>query len=127
MIGLRKSRMERVKDALAAAASYTNVMVHDERLRSDMQSAVGHGAIATDRVRQDSRRSGSGLSARLATDRKLRKNLRSMLHDLDSAGRRLRRKKDHRVRNALLLIGGSGIALAAAPNARRWVAKLPPV
>jgi hypothetical protein len=125
MIGLRKSRMERVKEALKAASSYTDVMVHDERLRSDMRSAVGHGAIATDRMRQDS--GLSGLGARLATDRKLHKNLRSMLHDLDSAGRRVRRKRDHRVRNALLIIGGSGVALAAVPNARRWGAKLPPL
>jgi hypothetical protein len=125
MIGLRKSRMVKVRDALKAAASYTYVMVHDERLRSDMQSAVGHGAIANDRMRQDS--GLSGVSARLATDRKLRKNLRSMLHDLDSASRRVRRKRDHRVRNALLILGGSGVALAAVPNARRWVAKLPPV
>jgi hypothetical protein len=116
----RKSRMERAHEMLKSAASYTEDVLRDEQLRSDIRSAAGHAAVAAERVRQN-----SGLSefaARVERDSQLRKNLRSLLDDLDSAGERVRRKKRHRVRNALLIIGGSGVTLAAIPNTRRWVA-----
>lgn len=121
MLGLvRKSRMEKVKDALKVAVAYTDDLIRDERLRSDLRSAVGHGVVATQRMQEES--GLSGLTVRLAGDKKLRKNLRSLLDDLDSAGGRVRRKRGHRVRNMLLIAGGSGVALAAVPDARRWVA-----
>jgi uncharacterized membrane protein len=121
MFGLRKSRTNKVRDALKEAVSYTDELIRDERLRSDIRSAVGHGAVATHRVREAS--GFSGLAARLAADRELRENLRSMLDDVDSAGGRVRRKTSHRVRNALFVAGASGAALAAVPSVRRWAAK----
>jgi hypothetical protein len=121
MFGLtRKSRTEKVKDALREAASYTDELVRDRRLHSDIRSAIDHGAVVTERVRRD-----VGLStttSRLVRDRKLRKNLSSLLRDLDRAGERVRRRRVHRVRNALLMLGGTGVVLAAVPNTRRWVA-----
>lgn len=116
----RKSRMERVQEILKSAASYTEDVLRDERLRSNIRSAAGHAAVAAERVREDS--GLSGFAARVERDRQLRKNLRSLLDDLDSAGERVRRKKQHRVRTALLIIGGTGVTLAAIPNTRRWVA-----
>ena len=64
-----------------------------------------------------------GLStSRLANDKKLRKHVRALLDDLESAGDRVRRKRSHRVRNAFLVAAGTGAAVVAVPNARRWVA-----
>jgi hypothetical protein len=121
MIGLtRQSRVQKVKDALREAASYTDELIRDERLRSDVRSAFGHGAEATDRVRTDI--GAADITSRLAADKKLRKNLRALLDDLESAGERVRRKRTHRVRNALLIVAGTGAAVVAVPNARRWVA-----
>jgi hypothetical protein len=126
MFGLtRKSRMEKVKDVLKVAASYTDQLARDRRLRSDLRSAVDHGAAVTERVRRD-----LGLSrttSRLAGDKKLRKNLGSLLNDLDRASDRVGRKRGHRARNALLLLGGTGMVLAVVPNTRRWVANHVPV
>ena len=116
----RKSRRERVQEVLKSAASYTEDVLRDEQLRSNIRSAAGHAAVAAEHVRKDS--GLSGFAARVERDSQLRRNLRSLLDDLDSAGERVRRKKRHRLRNALLIIGGTGVTLAAVPNTRRWVA-----
>lgn len=121
MIGItRQSRMQKVKDALREAASYTDEIIRDERLRSDVRSAFGHGAAATDRVREDI--GAANITSRLAADKKLRKNLRALRDDLENASERMRRKRTHRVRNALLIVAGTGAAVVVVPNARRWVA-----
>jgi uncharacterized membrane protein len=120
MKGLEKSRKVKVKDALREAVSYADDLIRDERLRSDLRSAITHGAVATHRVREASGLSGA--TARVVTDRELRESLRSLLDDLDDAGNRVRRKRSHRLRNAALLVGG-GAVLVALPRARRWVPK----
>ena len=107
--------MERVRDALREAVDYTDDLVQDKRLRSDVRSAVGHGALATKRIRQD-----GNFSSRLAADKKLRKHLQALLDDIERVGDRVRRKRSHRVRNTLLIVAGSGAVVAAVP-ARRWV------
>ena len=118
MFGFGKSRTERATDALKTALSHVDELMRDERLRSDIRSAVGHAAVAAHRVRKDS--GVPGLTSRLAADRALRKNLRSLLDDVDNAGGRVRRKTSHRFRNALLVAGATGAIFAVVPNTRRW-------
>jgi len=63
-----------------------------------------------------------GIYSRLAADKKLRKNLRALLDDLDAAGNRVRRKT-HRVRTfVLMLVGVAGAALAFSKS-RPWLTK----
>jgi hypothetical protein len=116
----RQSQTEKAKEILREVISYADEVVRDERLRGDIQAAVGHGSRASDRVKRDI--DAGGITTRLAADKKLRKNLRALLDDLDSASERMRRKKGHRVRNALLIVASAGAVLAAVPNARRWLA-----
>ena len=116
----RQSQTDKVKEILREIISYADEVVRDERLRGDIQAAVGHGSKASDRVKRDI--DAGGITTRLAADKKLRRNLRALLDDLDSASERMRRKKGHRVRNALLIVASSGAVLAAVPNARRWLA-----
>jgi hypothetical protein len=104
-----------VRDAVA----YADEIASDERLRADLRAAMGHGAEASERIRKDIA-SGS-IANRLASDQKLRKKVRAMLDDLDSAGDRMRRRKRHRLRNALLVLGGVGLVVAFLPAARRWL------
>jgi hypothetical protein len=118
MLGFGKSRTERATDAFKTALSYVDELIRNERLRSDIRSAVGHGAVAAHRVRKDS--VVPGMISRVAADRELRKNLRSLLDDVDSAGGRVRRGTSHRFRNALLVVGATGAIFAVVPNARRW-------
>ena len=111
----RQSRMEKARDALREAVDYADDLVQDKRLRSHVRSAVDHGASATKRLRHDGH-----FSSRLAGDKKLRKHLQALLDDIERVGDRVRRKRSHRVRNALLIVAGSGAVVAAVP-ARRWV------
>jgi transposase len=119
MLSLRKSRTEKATETLKEVVASANELLRDERLRSDLQSALAHGARATGRARHDA--DLAGMTERLASDKKLRKNLRAMLEDLDRAGDRVRNRDSHRARNVLILVGGSGVALAAIPTARRWI------
>jgi signal transduction protein with GAF and PtsI domain len=121
MFGLtRQSRMEKVKDVLGEAVSYTDDVMHDRRLRSSIRSAVDNGVAARDRVRNDV--GAARMTSRLLTDKKLRKNLRELIDDIDRVGERMRRRRSHRVRNAMLIVAGTGAAVAVVSPARRWVA-----
>src|SRR5262245_52118474 len=102
MIGSRQSQIDKVKAAVRDAVSYADELAADERLRSDLRGAMGHGVEARDRIRKDL--AGGNVASRLANDRKLRRKLRAMLDDLDSASDRVRRRKSHRLRNALLVL-----------------------
>jgi hypothetical protein len=116
----RKTRTEKATEALKEAAAYTDRIVHDRRLRSDLRSAMNHGVLATMLVRRDIRSSRG--PSRLAADAKLRKSVRALVDDMSSATDRIRRKrKTHRVRNVLLVVGGTGAAVAAASTGRRMI------
>jgi hypothetical protein len=117
----KESQMDMAKRTMRDVVSYAQEVVRDERLRADMQAAIEHGAKASGRVMKDIE--AGGVSTRLAADKKLRKNLRAMLDDLDSVGRRMRRKKSHRARNVLLVLAGGAAALVALPKVRLWLAE----
>jgi hypothetical protein len=114
----RRSRMDKVRDVLDEASAFTHVM-GDRRVRSHLRAAVHHGSVAGRQMRRDLR---EGHVTGLANDRKLRRQVRAMLRDLKGAGERMRRKRQHRVRNALLLLSGTGAAAVAMPSSRRWFA-----
>jgi hypothetical protein len=120
MLSLTKeNQLDKAKKTLREVVSYADEIVRDERLRADIRSAAEHGAKASERVKKDV--DGGGISSRLAADRKLRRNLRAMLDDLDNASERVRRRKNHRVRNVLLVLAGAAAALVAVPKVRLWL------
>ena len=117
----RDSQMDKAKETLRDVVSYADEVIRDERIRADIRAAVGHGSKASDRVKKDL--SAGGITTRLASDKKLRKDLRRMLDDLDSAGDRIRRKKSHRARNVLLIVASAGAALVVIPGVRHWLGR----
>jgi hypothetical protein len=120
MVGIRRqSQMDKVKTALREAVSYADEVTADERLRDDLRAAVGHGLEARDRIRGDV--AVGSIATRLTNDRKLRRTVRAMLEDLDSATDRVRRRRRHRLRNGLLVLGGIGVLAAVVPSLRRWI------
>jgi hypothetical protein len=120
MLGLtRETQMDKAKEALREVVSYADDVVRDERLRADIRAAVGHGTKAGDRVKRDI--DAGGISTRLAGDKKLRKNLRALLDDLDRASERMRPKKSHRARNILLIVASAGAAFAVFAKVRSWL------
>jgi hypothetical protein len=116
----RKSPMDKRKETVRGVISYLDEVIRDERLHADIAAAVGHGAKAGDRVKSDI--DAGGITTRLAADRKLRKNVRAFLDDLDNASERMRRKKSHRTRNVLLIVVSASAVLVAVPSLRRWLA-----
>jgi hypothetical protein len=118
---MRDSQMDKTKETLRGLITYADELIRDERLRADLQGAVGQAAKASDRVRTDIESDGIGV--RLASDKKLRKHLGALLDNLDSASDRVRRKKSHRVRNVLLIVAAASAALAFIPNLRRRLSR----
>jgi hypothetical protein len=116
----RQTQVDKAKETLREVASYADDVIRDERLRADILAAIGHGAEAGERVREDI--NAGGIANRLADDRKLRRKLRATLDDLDSASDRLRRKRRHYFRNGVLIVAGAGAVAAIFPKARTWIA-----
>jgi hypothetical protein len=112
--------MTKTKKAVSDVARYAQEVAKDERLRADLSSAIGHGSRASDRLRKDIE-AGGAIYARLAADTKLRKSLRAMLDDLDTASKRVQRKSSHRLRKIMLVLGGAIAAAVAVPKLRSWV------
>jgi hypothetical protein len=117
----RRTQMDRMKDAVRDAVAYVDEIAGDERLRADVRAAIAHGAEARKQIGSDV--AAGTIATRLAHDRKLRRKVRAMLDDLDSASDRMRRRKTHRLRNWLLVLGSVGAALAVIPNVRHWIAE----
>lgn len=115
----RQGQMDKAKATLRDLASYVHEVIRDEQLRADLAQAVGHGAEARDRLREDI--DAGGIVTRLAADKRLRRKLRETLADLDDASDRLRRKRRHRVRNVLLLVAGAGAIATVIPKVRLWL------
>ena len=117
MLGLtRDTQMDKAKRTLRDVVSYVEEVAADERLRADVRAAARHGVEASERVKKDLE--ADRTTSRLVDDRKLRRNLRAMLDDLDSASDRMRGKKRHRTRNILVVVGAAAAAIVAV---RFWL------
>ena len=101
-------QIDRAKRTLQDIVRHAQQVAGDERLRADVGAALAHGSKATDQLKKDIQ--AGGIYSRLAADKKLRKNLRAMLDDLDAATSRVRRKS-HRLRNFVLMLAGVAAAL----------------
>ena len=115
----KDSQMNKAAKMMRDVVQYARETAQDEQLRADFRAALNHGSKASDRVKKDIR--AGSISTRLAADKKLRKNLRAMLDDLDHAGGRIRRGRSHRVRNALVVVAGAVAAALAFPRVRPWI------
>jgi hypothetical protein len=98
---------------------YLDELMRDERLRTNIASAVGHGMVAAERIRKGSGLRGAG--DRIVSDPKLRKNVRALLHDLEEAGERVQRKPTHKLRNLVLVLGVGGAAVSIASYGKRML------
>ena len=118
-----RSKTQAVKESAASGTDLAVSLAQDKKFRKQLLSAVGHGAAARERAA-----SRIGLIAavtRLATDKELRNELRQMSEGLQNAWTRVEKKRSHKLRNFLLVIGGIGAAVAATrPQARNKVSKL---
>ena len=115
----RDTQMDKAKRTMRDVVEYAQKVARDERLRADVGAALAHGSRASEQLKKDIQEGGT--YSRLAADKKLRKNLRAMLDDLDAASNRVRRKRSHRIRNVLLMLAGVVAAALAFPKIRPWL------
>jgi uncharacterized membrane protein len=93
-------------------------LAKDKKFRKELLSAIRHGEIARRRAR---RRIGFLPTAqRVGSDPKVRRELRRMIENLDAARSRIEKKRSHKLRNTLLVVGAGG-AIVVIPQVRRFV------
>ncbi len=111
----KRSQMTVMKDNAAAVSDLVAQLAADRKFRKRLLAASAHGVRARRRAWLQVGQMGRAL--RLLRDRELRRELRQMIRDVEAAWRRVERKRSHRLRNTLLLVGGA--AAGATPQMRR--------
>src|SRR2546423_1100865 len=113
----KRTKTQALKDNAASATEFATALAKDRKFRRQLASALGHGVTAR---RRAARRIGfTAAVARLSSDPKIRRELRSMAKNLDKAWTRIEKKRSHRVRNTLLVLAGASGATAAATQVRK--------
>ena len=118
MVG--RSRMAAVREQAATASGLAAQLARDKKFRKKLIGAAKHGSRAKRRM---ARQIGlHSLVARLASDEKLRAEVRQMMGDLQAAWESMeaqRTRRSHGLRNTLLLAGfGGGVALVLRKRGR---------
>jgi len=113
-----RTKTQAIKNKAAGATDLTTALARDKKFRKQLLSALSHGTIAR---RRAARRLGfMAAVSRLSTDHKLRNELRKMTKNLEKAWTRIEKKRSHKLRNSLLVVAGTGGAVAAAlPQVRK--------
>jgi uncharacterized membrane protein len=111
-----RSTTDKAKDSAGFAAS----LAKDKKFRKELMSAISHGTLAQRRAQ---RKIGFfAVATRLGNDPKIRRELKKMASSLDKAWTRVEKKRSHKLRNFLLLLGIGGAAAAATrPEVRNRV------
>src|SRR3954470_9732613 len=113
----RQSKTAKLKGSAANASEFASSLAKDKKFRKELLSAVSHGTIAQ---RRAARKVGFFASMmRLGNDPKIRREVNKMVASLDKAWGRVEKKRSHKLRNFLLLLGiGGGAAPATRPEVR---------
>ena len=112
-----QSKTAKLKDSAASASDYAASLAKDRKFRKELLSAISHGTTAQ---RQAARKIGFyAAMLRLKKDPMLRREVNRMVSSLDKAWGRVERKRSHKLRNTLLVLGGIGGVVAAAVPLRK--------
>ena len=114
---LKRSRTAALRDNAASVTDFASSLAKDKKFRKELLSAISHGTIAQ---RRASGKLGFVAAAtRLGSDPKLKRELNKMVASLDKVWSRVEKKRSHKLRNFLLIVGiGGGAAAAAMPRVR---------
>jgi len=108
----RQSKAAKLKDNAASASEFATQLARDKKFRKELLSAISHGTIAQ---RRAARKIGFyAAMLRLKKDPKLRREVNRMVSSLDKAWGRVEKKRSHKLRNTLIVVGLGGAAAAAA-------------
>jgi uncharacterized membrane protein len=114
---LKQSRTAALRENAASASEFASSLAKDKKFRKELLSAISHGTIAQ---RRASRKLGFIAAAtRLGSDPKLKRELNKMVASLDKVWSRVEKKRSHKLRNFILIVGiGGGVVAAAMPKVR---------
>ncbi len=117
-----RSKTEAAKEKAVSGTELAVALARDKRFRQELMSAIGHGAGAR---RRAARQIGlAAVVSRIAADQELRRQLRQLTRNVQNAWTRVEKKRSHRLRNSLILLGAGGAAAAAAvPRLRSTVSR----
>ena len=107
----RRSKADSLKQNAASGKELALALARDKKFRKQLISAVGHGTRA--KRRASGRFAFTANAARLARDEQLRRELQTMVKDLKGAWGRAEKKRSHKLRNTMLVLGGGGAAVGA--------------
>jgi uncharacterized membrane protein len=116
-----RSRTAKLKDSAASASDFAASLAKDKKFRKELLSAISHGTTAQ---RRAARKIGFyAAMLRLKNDPKLRREVNRMVSSVDKAWARVEKKRSHKLRNILIVVGLGGAAAAAAskPTVRNKV------
>jgi uncharacterized membrane protein len=106
-------------EALDGISPYADQLARDETLRRRLLAALGAALAAQERAR---RQVGLvGAASRLGSDPVLRAQLAEAMAQLQKAKGRMKRTRNHRTRNVVLVLAGAGGAIAVLPRVRAAV------
>ena len=113
-----RTKTQAVKDQAASSKDFALALSRDKKFRKQLVSAIGHGAKA--RRRANKRVGFLAAATRLANDKQLRHELRTMTKNLEQAWNRVEQKhhRSHKLRNTMLVLGGGAAAAATALKLR---------
>jgi uncharacterized membrane protein len=112
---LGRSKTDKVKDKAGLASA----LAKDRKFRKELQAAISHGTLAKRRAQK--KIGFLAAATRLSSDPKLKREMNKMVASLERAWSRVEKKRSHKLRNVLLVLGGIGGAVAAAVPLRKKV------
>jgi uncharacterized membrane protein len=114
----RRTKTNALKENVASGKDLALALSRDKKFRKQLLSALGHGAAA--RRRAAGQIALTAMLTRLAADERLRRELASMTDNVQEAFGRVKKKRSHRLRNTLLVLGGGATAVGLVQS-RDWL------
>jgi uncharacterized membrane protein len=113
------SKTSALKDSATSASEFASSLAKDKKFRKELMSAISHGTIAQ---RRAARKIGFFAAAtRMSSDPKLKREVQRMVGSLDKVWSRVEKKRSHKVRNTLLIVGGIGGVIAVVIPLRKRI------
>ena len=114
---------DKVSDAASTVKPYFDRALHDEDLRDNVRNAYESARTIYEQLMGP--RKVTGLASRVATDKDIQDELKSVVAELREAATRVQGKKEHSGRNSTLLFIGIALGVLfnplTGPQTREWL------
>ena len=114
---------DKVSDAASTVKPYIDRALHDEDLRDNVRNAYESARTIYEQLMGP--RKVTGLASRVATDKDIQDELKSVVAELREAATRVQGKKEHSGRNSTLLFIGIALGVLfnplTGPQTREWL------